>query len=793
MPGHVLEFDATVINLAAVAQSVVVDFTVPEYTTYNGLGAGSPASYNFGSVAAGSSETAKLRFVVLGSGTIPPDGTTINLNAIDLSRGASISRSAVVRAAPAVSLQLSSEQATVAPGSNFTYTFATANVSRGNLPDTTLSAAVPAGATFVSADGGGVMSGGIVTWNLGTLRLGANVQVHATFQASSSANTPLGPLDAVVSDSAGHVAQASDVRVVYSAPAFSYVLTATPDPVMPGHVLEFDATVTNRAAVAQSVTLDFTVPEYTTYNGLGAGSPASYNFGSVAAGTSETAKLRFVVLGSGTIPPDGTTINLNAIDISRGASISRSAVVRAAPAVTLQLSSEQGSVTPGGNFTYTLAAARVSSGKSSGTILSAAVPAGATCVSADGGGVLAEGLVTWNLGTLRTATNMQVHATFQASTSANTPLGPLDAMVSDSAGNIARASDTRVVYSAPAFSYVLTATPDPAMPGHVLEFDATVTNLAAVAQSVVLDFTVPDYTTYNGLGAGSPASYNFGSVAAGSSETARLRFVVLGSGTIPPEGTTITLNAIDLSRGASISRSAVVRAVPTFTLQLSSGQGTVAPGSNFTYTLATANVSGLSVSGTTLTANVPAGATFVSADHGGKLRRGVLTWNLGTLAGNTNVQVSATYKAASSTKVLGPFDASVTDKAAHVARASDTRVIYTSPVFTYGITAMPDPVAPGEAVEYDVTVTNNTAVSQSVIVDFTVPEYTTYNGLGAGSPASFNFGSVGAGASETAQLFFNVLGSGNIPPDGTSITLDPIDLSRGASVSRTVVVDSSAP
>ena len=567
-------------------------------------------------------------------------------------------------------------------------------------------------------------------------------------------------------------------RVVYS-------LTTQNDPVAPGHVLEFDATVTNPSATSQSVVLNFIVPLYTTYGGLSGGNPASYNFGSIPAGQSKTAKLRFVVNGSGNVPPDGTVIHLTVTDTARQVSVSRSAVVQSSPVLSLQLSTEQGTVAPGGNFTYTLATANVSSLSVSGTTLTATVPGGATFVSADGGGVLNGAVVTWNLGALPRGTNVQVHATFRAS---SPPLGPLDAAVSDSAGHIARASDTRVVYSAPLFSYVLTATPDPVAPGHVLEFDATVTNLTTGSQSVVLDFTVPEYTTYGGLGAGNAAGYNFGSVTAGSSKTAKLRFAVVGSGNIPPNGTTITLNAIDIFRGASISRSAVVRATPALTLQLSTEQGTVAPGGNFTYTLATANVSSLSVSGTTLTATVPAGATFVSADHGGRLLGGVVTWSLGTLAVNTNVQVSATYHAASSSTALGPLDALVRDSAAHVARASDTRVIYFSPVFTYGVTASPDPVAPGQTLEYDVTVTNVTAVSQSVVLDFTVPEYTTYGGLGAGNAAGYNFGSVSPGASRTAQLLFVVVHTGSIPPDGTSITLDTVDLPRGASVSRTVVV-----
>ena len=47
---------------------------------------------------------------------------------------------------------------------------------------------------------------------------------------------------------------------------------------------------------------------------------------------------------------------------------------------------------------------------------------------------------------------------------------------------------------------------------------------------------------------------------------------------------------------------------------------------------------------------------------------------------------------------------------------------------------------------------------------------------------------ISPGASRTAQLLFVVVHTGSIPPDGTSITLDTVDLARGASVSRTVVV-----
>ena len=84
-----------------------------------------------------------------------------------------------------------------------------------------------------------------------------------------------------------------------------YVLTAPTDPVKPGHVFEFDVTVRNLTAVSQPVTLSFTVPEGTTYGSHGAGTPESYGFGDVAAGASETAQLRFTVVGAPP-PPDET-------------------------------------------------------------------------------------------------------------------------------------------------------------------------------------------------------------------------------------------------------------------------------------------------------------------------------------------------------------------------------------------------------------------------------------------------------------------------------------------------------
>lgn len=55
--------------------------------------------------------------------------------------------------------------------------------------DVVLTVAVPAGTTFISASGGGTESGGVITWNLGTLSPGATGQVTFVLRVDASITT----------------------------------------------------------------------------------------------------------------------------------------------------------------------------------------------------------------------------------------------------------------------------------------------------------------------------------------------------------------------------------------------------------------------------------------------------------------------------------------------------------------------------------------------------------------------------------------------------------------------------
>jgi uncharacterized repeat protein (TIGR01451 family) len=556
-PGHVLEFDATVRNLFGSNQNVYLHFTVPNHTTYRGDPHGTNELVYVVNLPPGASYTFRLLFSVDGGNNAPADGTPIELTLTDDDRAMMVSRIAVVRRTPPLNLQLSTEQGTVAPGENFTYTLTCANISTAPRNGVTLRASVPLGASFVSADGGGQLNGGMVTWSLGTLAAEANRQLHVTFRASATMNTRLGPVNATLYEGSSIRARASDTRAVYAAPQIQYILTAPTDPAQPGHVLEFDATVRNLSGLSQNVYLYFTVPEFTTYRGDAAGTSELVYVVNLPSQASYTFRLLFDVAGGNTSPPDGTTIGLNLIDTARAGSVSRGVVVRSIPPLNLQLSTQQGTVAPGGpegNFTYTLTYANISATARNGLTLRASVPAGASFVSADRGGTLIGGVVNWTLGTLTAGDDSQLHATFRASPIANTPLGPVNATLTDNSGNVARASDARAIYATPEIEYMINTPAARVEPGHMARFDATVHNLSGLSQNVYLYFTVPEFTTYRGDAAGTSELVYVVNLPSQASYTFELLFDVVGGNMAPPEGTIMTLNLIDVARAGSVSR-----------------------------------------------------------------------------------------------------------------------------------------------------------------------------------------------------------------------------------------------
>jgi uncharacterized repeat protein (TIGR01451 family) len=105
----------------------------------------------------------------------------------------------------------------VSPGGTLTYTIAVANHSATNATNVTLTDALPANTTFVSADAACTQSAGVVTCDLGTLAAGASATVTVVVAAS-----PPGPL----CNSATVIGELSDVIVTnHAGPACASVVS----------------------------------------------------------------------------------------------------------------------------------------------------------------------------------------------------------------------------------------------------------------------------------------------------------------------------------------------------------------------------------------------------------------------------------------------------------------------------------------------------------------------------------------------------------------------------------------
>jgi hypothetical protein len=428
-----------------------------------------------------------------------------------------------------------------------------------------LSLPVPVGASFVSVDGGGVLGAdGVVRWTLSTLAAGGTGEVNLNLKASTTTGArPALLVQAAWKDSGGQIlAQASDAKAIYSVPALSYAVTTTTDPDKAGQVVQFKVTVSNLTTASQYVSFSYHVPNFTVYSSYPAGTALSYTVGYVDAGASQSFNLDFTVLSGVQAPPNGSLITLLMSDAARSASVSRTVTVKSTPVGALDLSTQQGTVAPGGSFTYTVAYHNTSASTLSGSQLSLPVPAGASFGSADGAGVLGtDGVVRWTLSSLAAGATGEVHLNLKASTTTGArPALLVQAVWKDSGSQIlAQASDAKSIYAVPALSYALTTTTDPVAAGQALQFKVTVTNLTTASQYVTFSYHVPNFTAYGSYPAGTVLSYTVGYVAAGASQSVNLATLTVLGASQAPKGSLITLVTSDQARGASVSRTVTVK------------------------------------------------------------------------------------------------------------------------------------------------------------------------------------------------------------------------------------------
>jgi hypothetical protein len=124
-----------------------------------------------------------------------------------------------------------------------------------------------------------------------------------------------------------------------------------------------------------------------------------------------------------------------------------------------------------------------------------------------------------------------------------------------------------------------------------------------------------------------------------------------------------------------------------------------------------------------------------------------------------------------------------------LAQASDAKVMYVTRELSYALTTMANTVQPGQGIQITVTVNNLSTATQTVPLNYDVPQFTTSGGSPAGTAFSYFMGNIAAHTTESVTFSFTVLSRTEAPPNGSLITLVVTDRANGALVSYSVAVN----
>lgn len=580
IPGQRLLYSITVGNTSNVAvEAVNVLFRVPAGLQFNrtthaepdssycagsaSCTAGTEATWNLGTLAAGSTQTIFVNPEVLSSvGDGDTIGTFVRVNATNVNP-VSVTKTVPVLSAPLAALTLSAPSDVVTPGQSIELELDLGQIGGTPLSDGELRLLLPGGLTpTLISDGGTESSDGQIAWPIGAVAVGTTLKRTLTATVSSNI-TPgqiLNPRASFVH--AGGLEQDNvaqlPLSMVASKPPLTLTIANGSSPVLPGGRALYRATVTNNALRAiAGVNLFLRVPRGLQFNRTAhaepdssycagsasctSGTEAFWNLGSINAGEAVTIDIVPEVVG--TVAGDGTLLaasfGLRGTD-TNPINVHKTLPVQSSPAAQLALETLVDVATPGQTLTYELRVGQVGAQALSNTELVLQLPPGVSAGAiSDSGAQSSSGEVVWNLGTVPVASTLRrsVNVTVDAGVTVASVLRARAFLSYDGGMEVDAASEhtLNIAAAQPPLSITFEATPDPITLGQRILYTTTITNTSARAiEGVQLSFRVPDGLTYNRTTHADPDSsycagsasctagleglWNLGTLAAGASQ-----------------------------------------------------------------------------------------------------------------------------------------------------------------------------------------------------------------------------------------------------------------------------------
>jgi len=695
---------------------------------------------------------------------------------------------------PTLTIAKTDGQAAASPGESLTYTLQVDNTSSGATAgaatNVVVTDTIPAGTTYgscaVTTPASGTwacsQSGGVVTFSqTGWINAGAGATLTVSVTANQGITGSITNAAAVnYRDAMGNVfpqRTATDVDTIVAHADLAIVKSDSADPVDPGDPFDYDLVVTNNGpANATGLTVTDNVPAGLTVTGVSSPAGSCSAVGNAVTCTRATLNdgaawtIHVHVMASATDP--GATYNNTASvtgtlpdPVSGNDSDGESTTVRAVADLGVSKTDSVDPADPGDPVDYTLTATNAGPATATNAVLTDVVPAGLSVTGVTTG----VGSCSF-LGDTVTCTrasfpsggtwSVTVHATVDANNGGGVFTDTASITSDQPDRNAANDSDTEdtTVRAIADLGIVKSDSADPVDPGDPFDYTLVVTN-DGPADATGLDVTddVPPGLTVLGANSPGPGSCSFSANTVSCTRAALVNAAswtivvnVVASSTDP--GTTYANTAsvsgseIDLNPvNDSDTEDTTVTTVANLSIAKTDSVDPADPGDAVDYTLVVSNAGPANATNVTVTDTVPAGITVTGVSTGAGSCSFVgndVTCTLGTLA-NGGTWTVVVHAAVDASNPGGVFTDTASVDADQVDRIpgddTDTEDTTVNTIADLGIvkTDSADPLQPGDAFSYTLTVTNHgPADATGVHITDLVPAGLSVTGVNAVGPGA---------------------------------------------------------
>ncbi|HLX71756.1 MAG TPA: SdrD B-like domain-containing protein, partial [Verrucomicrobiae bacterium] len=547
--------------------------------------------------------------------------------------------------------------------------------------------------------------------------------------------------------------------------------------------LVYTISVTNFGpSAASSVVITDALPAGGTFvsadsGGVNNGGIVNWALGTLANG--EVTNLTLTIAA----PASGTLINTASVsspisDPNSTNDITPPVTTTVTPVADLAVGkSATASVLATSNLTYTISVTNFGPSSASSVVVTDALPAGVTFVSASGNGVNNSGVVNWSLGTLANGAVSNVTVTVTAPTSgtlSNTASVTSPTSDPNSTNNVTPSVTTTVT---PVADIGLGKTgPASVLATSNLTYTISVTNFGpSAASNVVVTDTLPAGVTFvsasgNGVNNSGTMNWSLGTLANGAVSNLTVTVTAPTSGTLNNTAS-VSSPTSDPNTTNNVTPPVSTTVIPVADLGLGkSAAASVLATSNLTYTISVTNFGPSSASSVVVTDTLPAGVTFVSASGNGVNNSGTVNWSLGTLANGAVSNVTVT--------VTAPTSGTLNNSASVTSPTSDpnstnnvTPPVSTTvtPVADVGLGKTgPSSVLATSNLTYTISVTNfGPSAASGVVVTDALPAGVTFvsasgNGVNNSGVVNWSLGTLANGAVSNVTVTVAAPASGTL-------------------------------